>query len=96
MTTMPTIKEITDLGDDRIRVTVLRDDGSEVSGEGWLSAILNHYDPESYGPDGHLRPDAAPRRMTPDEVTDYLLSLVASPQAQILSVDDLTGIPKEP
>src|SRR4029077_17207415 len=53
---MPTIKEITDLGDDRIRVTIRHDDGSEVEGEGWLSAISNHYDPDSYGPDGHLRP----------------------------------------
>jgi hypothetical protein len=88
------IKEVADLGDDRIRVTVLRDDGSEVKGEGWLSAISNHYDLDSYGPDGHLRPDATPRRMTRDEVTDYLLGLVASPQPQILSVE-LTGIPKE-
>ncbi len=29
-------------------------DGKQVTAQGWVSAMTNHYDPHAYGEDGHL------------------------------------------
>lgn len=67
-----------DMGDDRLRVVAVTDQGDAVIGEGWLSAETNYYPPDQYKPDGSLIDGATSRAMTADEVTAYRTNLVTS------------------
>lgn len=44
---------------------------------GWVSALTNHFDEESYGEDGHRNPKAKPRERTADEKLAYCQELLS-------------------
>lgn len=51
-------------------------DGAVATATGWVSATTNHYEPKSYGADGHLKPTARPRARTRPEVLAYARRLL--------------------
>jgi hypothetical protein len=49
---------------------------ARLEARGWVSALANHFDADAYQEDGHRKPDAKPRAMTPDEQLDYCKRLI--------------------
>lgn len=71
------LTEVLDLGDDLLLVKAVDADGNEHEATGWVSATTNHYSLDAYDAKGNLSKDAKPRAMTPAEVGDYAISLLA-------------------
>jgi hypothetical protein len=75
------VTRVDDLGDDRLRVVGVDDNGEEVEAQGWVSAMTNHFDAAHYGDDGHRVEDAQPREMTDEEKHAYWLQLLTEQAA---------------
>lgn len=78
---MVTVTRVRDLGGDVLEVTgtVNRE---EVTAQGWVSAMQNHYPPSAYGKDGHLKPNAEPAEMTDRQKTAYWKSLLTGASSE--------------